>query len=178
MRISFVGEKILFLPLPRSILAFVQVIDWLIEFLLNILYLFFLPVHWCITAFLCVLYKCRPLCYLIFSKNAEDTFFDPGSRVGRNFFHSSVFVLQVTGAPFPGLCVTEPVFAATAFQRAYLSKVSVDVTLTLVDVYHTFQNILTLTLESVSFRRQNVNVTSTFWKADPGYTFSRRLCVM
>ena len=44
---------------------------------------------------------------------------------------------------------------------------NVDVTLTLVDVYRIFQNILTLTLESVSFKRQNVNVTSTFWKADP-----------
>ena len=46
--------------------------------------------------------------------------------------------------------------------RAYLSKLSVDVTLTLVDVYRIFQNILTLTLESVSFKSQNVNVTSTF----------------
>ena len=44
-------------------------------------------------------------------------------------------------------------------QRAYLSKLSVDMTLTLVDVYRIFQNILTLTLESVSFKSQNVNVT-------------------
>ena len=52
-------------------------------------------------------------------------------------------------------------------QRAYLSKLSVDVALTLVDVYRSFQNILTLTLERVSFKSQNVNVTSSFWKADP-----------
>ena len=44
---------------------------------------------------------------------------------------------------------------------------NVDVTLTLVDVYRIFQNILTLTLESVSFKGRNVNVMSTFGKADP-----------
>ena len=61
-------------------------------------------------------------------------------------------------------------------QRAYLSKQNVDVTLTSrqrhvmltqVDVYRIFKDRQTLTLESVSFKSLNVNVMSTFGKADP-----------
>ena len=55
----------------------------------------------------------------------------------------------------------------TRILRAYLSKLNVDVTLTRVNVYRIFQNLQTLTLESVSFKSQNVDVTSTFGKADP-----------
>ena len=51
--------------------------------------------------------------------------------------------------------------------RAYLSKQNVDVTLTLVDVYRIFQNFQALTLESVSFKSQNVDVTSMFANVDP-----------
>ena len=44
---------------------------------------------------------------------------------------------------------------------------NVDVTLSLVDVYRIFQNFQALTLESVSFKSRNVDVTSTFANVDP-----------
>ena len=50
-------------------------------------------------------------------------------------------------------------------QRVYLANV--DVTLMLVDVYCIFQNFQVLTLESVSFKSRNVDVTSTFANVDP-----------
>ena len=53
------------------------------------------------------------------------------------------------------------------FQRANLSKQNVDVTMTLVDVYRIFQSFQALTLESVSFKSRNIDVTSTFANVDP-----------
>ena len=58
------------------------------------------------------------LIYLIFSKKQRITFFDPLGRwvwVNKFFHLDLVLLLQVTGPPFPGLCVSKPVFAVTAF---------------------------------------------------------------
>ena len=82
---------------------------------------FFLQVHWNWCTYICLL-MCLihmvSLMYMIFSKKQRITFFYPQDRwVGWKICFSlwSIFVLQVTGAPVPRLCVTEPVFATTPF---------------------------------------------------------------
>ena len=82
---------------------------------------FFLQVHWNWCTYICLLLcliHMVSLMYMIFSKKQRITFFYPQDRwVGWKICFSlwSIFVLQVTGAPFPRLCVTEPVFATTPF---------------------------------------------------------------
>ena len=75
---------------------------WLIDWIFNRIFFvsFCLQVHWCISAFFCVLYKCRPLCISYFLKKAEDNVFWPTGRAGfgkKIFTPIEIFVLQVTG---------------------------------------------------------------------------------
>ena len=100
------GEKPFF-PLPlQSRHLYRRLIDWIFIWIFFVS--FCLWVHWCISAFFCVLHKCRPICtvqYLIFSKKQMITFFTHREGgFGRKIFQpDSDLVLQVTGSLFPGL---------------------------------------------------------------------------
>ena len=77
-------------------------------------------------------------------------------------------ILRIFTSNFKGVCrIQNKIIVFNRKLRANLSKQNVDVTLTLVNVYRIFQNFQALTLESVSFKSRNVDVTSTFANVDP-----------
>ena len=72
-------------------------------------------------------------------------------------------ILRIFTSNFKGVSrIQNKIIVFNRKLRANLSKQNVDVTLTLVNVYRIFQNFQALTLESVSFKSRNVDVTSTF----------------
>ena len=112
----FCWGKKTFPPLPRSISAFVQAINWLI-FLVRYFVSFFTWGTLTYTRLLKCPIQMPSLLYLIFTKKQRIRFFDPlGGWVGQKNVHLNwVVFLHVAGPPFPGLCVAEPVIAALTF---------------------------------------------------------------
>ena len=92
---------------------------WLIDWIFNRIFFvsFCLRVHWCISAFFCVLYKCCPLCISYFLKKQRITFFDPprGPVWAKIVSPWLRFLFCKSLGPFSRAWVTKPVFAALAF---------------------------------------------------------------
>ena len=116
--ISLLGQKNFSPPLPFNLCICTG--DWLIEFLL-----FFLPaVHWCISAFLCILYKYRPLCmsYLLYKKRTK--FVVPlgaSGQVGLKIVQPFELGSASNWAPFSRLKWQNRILTRHLFQNLFLN---------------------------------------------------------
>ena len=75
--------------------------------------LFNLQVHWCIIAFLCVLYKCRPLCISYFLKSSGYVFLthQAGGMDKKNFTLFAFSCNSLLWPPFFLAWMVDPVFS-------------------------------------------------------------------